>query len=72
MLIENRSGLLVDMAITDATLYEPKAAAPMLDQRRRARQGMATLGANKGYFNKGFVAYLRKRGIAPHIARIES
>ncbi|MGQ0523801.1 MAG: transposase, partial [Betaproteobacteria bacterium] len=71
-LMENRSGLLVDVAITDATLYEPKAATPMLDRRRHARQGMSTLGADKGYFNKGFVALLRKRKIAPHIARIET
>jgi hypothetical protein len=27
-LMENRSGLLVDIAITDATLPEPRAAAP--------------------------------------------
>lgn len=70
-LMENRNGLLVDVAITDATLYEPKAAAPMLDRRRRARRGMSTVGADKGYYNKAFVALLRARGIAPHIARIE-
>lgn len=71
-LMENRSGLLVDVAITDSTLFEPKAATPMLDRRRHARQGMSTLGADKGYFNKGFVALLRARKIAPHVARIES
>ena len=71
-LMENRSGLLVDIDITDPTLFEPKAAAPMLDRRRRDRQSMSTLGADKGYFNKAFVALLRRRGIAPHIARIES
>lgn len=70
-LMENRSGLLVDLVITDATLSEPKAAAPMLDRRRQARQAMSTLGADKGYFHKGFVALLRARKIAPHIARIE-
>jgi transposase len=71
-LMENRSGLLVDVTITDSTLFEPKAAAPMLDRRRRAREGMKTLGADKGYYNKAFVALLRQRKIAPHIARIES
>lgn len=70
-LMENRSGILIDVAITDSTLFEPKAAAPMLDRRRRAREGMKTLGADKGYFNKGFVALLRARQVAPHIARIE-
>lgn len=71
-LMESRSRLLVDVMTTDATLFEPKAAAPMLDRRRRARQGMKTLGADKGYFNKGYAALLRKRKVAPHIARIES
>lgn len=70
-LMENRSGLLVDVAITDSTLYEPKAAAPMLDRRRRARGRMKTVGADKGYFNKSFVALLRARKVAPHIAMIE-
>lgn len=71
-LMENRSGLLVDVAIADSTLFEPKAAAPLLDRRRRAREAMKTLGADKGYFNKGFVALLRQRKIAPHIATIEA
>jgi transposase len=70
-LMENRSGLLIDVAITDSTLFEPKAAAPMLDRRRRARERMKTLGADKGYYNKAFVALLRKRNVAPHIAEIE-
>ncbi len=55
VLMENRNGLLVDLAITDSTLYEPKAAVPMLDRRRRARERMKTLGADKGYYNKAFV-----------------
>lgn len=71
-LMENRSGLLVDVLITDSTLFEPKAAVPMLDRRRQARQKMSTLGADKGYFNKAFVAKLRSRNIAPHIARIDN
>lgn len=70
-LMENRSGLLVDLVITDATIPEPLAAAPLLDRRRQAREGMKTLGADKGYYNKAFVALLRSRNVAPHIARIE-
>jgi IS5 family transposase len=58
--------------LTESTLFEPRAGAPMLDRRRRARARMSTLGADKGYFNKGFVALLTKRKVAPHIARIES
>jgi len=70
-LMENRSGLLIDVSITDARLFEPKAAAPMLDRRRQARRRLRTLGADRGYHNKGFVAWLRDRNIAPHIARID-
>jgi transposase len=70
-LMENRNGLLVDLAITDATLAEPKATYPMLDRRRLGRSAMSTLGADKGYHSKAFVSLLRQRAIAPHIARIE-
>jgi transposase len=70
-LMENRNGLLVDLAITDATIAEPKAVAPLLDRRRRARQQLSTLGADKGYHTKAFVALLRQRQVAPHIARID-
>jgi transposase len=70
-LMENRSGLLIDVAITDATLYEPYAAEPLLDRRRQGRQAMRTVGADKGYFNRRFVAKLRSRNIAPHISLIE-
>jgi len=70
-LMENRSGILIDLVITDSTLYEPRAACPLVDRRRHARQKMTTLGADKGYYNKAFIAMLRSRKIAPHIAPIE-
>lgn len=70
-LMENRNGFLVDVVITDATLAEPKAAAQLVDRRRKARQNMSTLGGDKGYHTKDFVALLRRRSVAPHIARIE-
>lgn len=70
-LMENRHGLLIDLAITDATLAEPRAAAALLDRRRHARGRLRTRGADKGYHTKAFVALLRGRHIAPHVARIE-
>jgi len=70
-LMENRNGLLVDLAITDSTLAEPKGAAPLLDHRRHHRRKMSTVGADKGYHTKDFVALLRRRNLAPHVARIE-
>lgn len=70
-LMENRNGMLIEMAITDSRQAEPKAAQELLDRRRKGQQGMKTLGADKGYHTKAFVELLRKRRIAPHIARIE-
>lgn len=70
-LMENRHGLLVDLHITDATLSEANAASTLIDRRRFARAGLASLGADKGYHSKAFVTLLRRRGIRPHIARIE-
>lgn len=70
-LMENRHGLLIDIAITDATLAEARAANALVDRRRRARTRMRTLGADKGYHTKAFVELLRRRRIAPHIAAIE-
>jgi transposase len=70
-LMENRNGFLIDVAVTEATLSEPKAASAMLDRRKKARHRMSTVGADKGYCTKAFVATLRGRKIAPHIARIQ-
>ena len=70
-LMENRNGLLVDLAITDATLAEPKAAVALADRRRQARRRMRTLGADKGYYTQAFLSMLRTRGVAPHVAQME-
>ena len=70
-LMENRNGMLIELAITDSRQAEPKAAQDLLDRRRKGQQAMKTLGADKGYHTKAFVELLRKRRIAPHIARIE-
>ena len=69
-LMENRSGLCADLQITDARLAEPKAAAEMLARQRRRRIRPVSVGADKGYCTKAFVAHLRRHAIQPHIARI--
>ena len=43
----------------------------MLDRQRRKRVRPSSLGGDKGYHSKGFVAELRRRRIAPHIAMID-
>ena len=70
-LMENRSGLCVDLLITDATLAEHQAARQLLTRARRRKIHPKTLGADKGYHVKDFVQHLREHNIRPHIARIE-
>jgi len=70
-LMENRHGLCVDLKITSAVDTETEAAKAMLDRQRRKRVRPSTLGTDKGYHSKDFVAHLRGRKIAPHIAMIE-
>lgn len=69
--MENRHGLCVDLKITSAVVTETEAAKAMLERQRRKRIRPSTLGADKGYHNKDFVAHLRRRKIAPHIATID-
>jgi IS5 family transposase len=69
--MENRSGLCVDLLITDATLAEHQAARQLLTRARRRKIHPKTLGADKGYHVKDFVQHLREHKIKPHIARID-
>jgi len=71
-LMENRNGLCVDIRVTSAVEPEPRAAEAMIDRQRRAHVRPGTLGADKGYHTRAFVAYLRGKCIAPHIAMIKN
>ena len=70
-LMENRNGLCVDLRVTSALETETEAAKEMLARQAKKRVRPATLGGDKGYHSKDFVAHLRKRKIAPHIACID-
>ncbi len=70
-LMENRHGLCVDIEVRSALETETEAAKGMLSRQARKRVRPTSLGADKGYHTKDFVAHLRKNQIAPHIARIE-
>lgn len=68
ILMENRSGLIADVLITEAHgRAEREAALQMLD--RLERSGRITLGADKGYDTEGFVAGCREREVTPHVAQ---
>jgi Transposase DDE domain len=66
VLMENRHGLAVGACVTLATGAAEREAAGTL--ARRLRPG-ATLGADKGYATRDFIAALRARGITPHVAQ---
>jgi len=67
-LMENRSGLVVDAQVTHATGTAEREAA--LNMAARIPGGsQITLGADKGYDTKGFVAGLRAIGATPHVAQ---
>ena len=71
-LMDNRNGLVLGLAVTPPNdNAEVKAAEALLDQQRRQGVGPDSLGADKGYCQRGFVKRLRDRKIKPHIARIE-
>ena len=61
---------MLDVELTQASGYaEREAALAMLD---RCAAGGATLGADRGYDTRDFVAGLRARGVTPHVAQNES
>ena len=66
-LMENRSGLVVGAMVTHADGHgERKAALAMLDIV--PGQGPKTVGADKAYDMRDFVAGCRERGVTPHVA----
>ena len=70
-LMENRHGLCLEIRVCSALESEPAAAAALLKRQARKRLTPSSLGADKGYHTKDFVAFLRRKGIAPHIAQID-
>lgn len=67
VLMENRSGLVVGAVVTQADGKAERAAAlAMLDTV--PGRGPKTLGADKGYDMKDFVAACRERKVTPHLA----
>ena len=68
VLMENRSGLVVDAELTRASGHaERLAALAMLD--RLPTQGPTTLGADRGFDARDFVMELRERRVTPHVAQ---
>jgi transposase len=70
-LMENRNGLLVDFRVAEANgRAEREVALEMLDTALPGEKPI-TLGADKGYDTRDFVAACRERNVTPHVARNE-
>jgi transposase len=69
LLMENRSGLVVDIEVTQATgTSEREAGLRMLRRSRRTRRRL-TLGGDKQYDTRDFVKGCRELGVTPHVAQ---
>jgi transposase len=68
-LIENRNGLLVAFQMDQADgRAERRNALEMLDENLPGKRPI-TVGADKGYDTRDFVAACRDRNVAPHVAQ---
>jgi hypothetical protein len=72
LLMENRNGLVVDAALTRANGYAERDTALRLLHRRRAERQTRrrwTVGGDKGYGTKDFVAGCRALAVTPHVTQ---
>ena len=68
ILTENRNGLVVDVRLTQASgTAERDAAAAMIGGKADWRR--VTLGADRAYDTRGFVAAMRELNVTPHVAQ---
>lgn len=66
-LMENRNGLVVDFRISEANgRAEREVGLAMLDEVSGKRR--ITVGADRGYDTRDFVAGCRERNVTPHVA----
>ena len=70
-LMENRNGLIVQAAVSQADGYAERVAAKaMIGKVRQANpQAAITLGADKGYDAAEFITELRRLKVQPHVAQ---
>ena len=69
VLSENRHGLIVAAELTQASgTAEREAGLRLLARQRRRRGGRMSVGADKSYDARSFVAGVRALGVTPHVA----
>ena len=68
-LMENRNGLIVGAVATRASGHAERLAALHLVQPHAERPQPITLGGDKGFDTRDFVAELREINVTPHVAQ---
>lgn len=68
-LMENRNGLIVGAVTTTASGHAERWAALSLIEPHADTPQPVTLAADKGYDSADFVAALRVKAVAPHVAQ---
>jgi transposase len=68
VLLEHRSGLIVDAMVTPADGHGERDAALVMLERRPGRHRL-TVAADKGYDMREFVTTLRAMTVTPHVAQ---
>jgi len=69
-LMENRNGLVIDFEVTAATgTAERETAVRQVDEAKQDGFRPVTLGGDKNYDTKNFVANMRERDVTPHVAQ---
>src|SRR5271168_4534435 len=71
-LVENRNGLIAAAMVTQADGYaEREAALLMLQDKRKGRRRRITVGADKAYDTKDFIAATRALNVTAHVTKNE-
>jgi transposase len=68
-LAENRNTLLIDLQVEPADGRAERRAAVAMADERLAGSGRITLGGDKGYDTRDFVASCRELQVTPHVAQ---
>jgi transposase len=68
LLVENRNGLIVDAEVFQANGTAERDAALVMLERLPGRQPV-TVGGDKGFDTRGFVAECRNMEVTPHVAQ---
>jgi len=68
-LMENRNGLLVDLAVLPADGYAERDAATMMLEGSLPGSHRITVGTDKGFDTQDFVEDCRRLNVTPHVAQ---